>query len=125
MDASGLDLNTLVTIGIFVAGYIAAKWDRDRNAHTKSVQVDTELREKVHALAEKVSEQSGINKSVTRLETLMTTQAATLQAFQRDLHELRMWMMGAHASPLTLRRQARSPYDFPAAREFLEPDADA
>lgn len=125
MDAGGLDLNTLVTIGLFVAGYIVAKWDRDRSAHTKSIQVDTELRERVQALAEKVSEQSGVTRSVTRLETLMTTQTSTLQGFQRDLHELRMWMMGAHSSPLTLRHKARSPYDFPGAREFLEPDAEA
>lgn len=125
MDAAGLDLNTLVTIGLFVAGYVVAKWDRDRNAHTKSVQVDTELRERVQSLAEKLSEQSSVNRSVTRLETLMATQTTAMQGFQRDLHEMRMWVMGAANPPLTLRRQQRSPYDFPGAREFLEPDAEA
>lgn len=124
MDVGGLDLNTLVTIGLFVAGYIVAKWDRDRNAHTKSVQVDTELRERVQSLAEKLSEQSSVNRSVTRLETLMATQTTALQGFQRDLHEMRMWMMGASQPPLNLRRPVRSPYDFPGARDFLEPDAE-
>ncbi len=115
-DVEGLDPN-LVTIGIFLAGVFLARMDRGGDQHTKSVQVDTELRQRVRALEDKMSEQSGVTKSVTRLETLMATQTSTMQAFQRDLHDLRMWVMGFPPS-----RPQRSPFDFPGARQWVEED---
>jgi hypothetical protein len=111
VDASGLDLNTLVTIGVFIAGVVAARWERGGQQHTKSVQVDTELRERVKYLEEKVRERGDDGKSIARLEVLYQNMA-------RDLHELRSLMLGGRA-PYALRRPS-SPYDHDM-RDWIDP----
>ena len=100
----GLDPN-IVAIGLFVVGYYLASKDKGGDQRTKSVQVDTELRERVKTLEEKVREQGDNGKSIARLEVLYQNMA-------RDLHELRSYMLGGRAPPITLRHPTRSPYDF-------------
>ena len=100
----GLDPN-VVAIGLFIVGYFLASRDKGGDQRTKSVQVDTELRERVKTLEEKVREQGDNGKSIARLEVLYQNMA-------RDLHELRSYMLGGRAPPITLRHPTRSPYDF-------------
>lgn len=107
----GLDPN-VVAIGLFIVGYFLASRDRGGDQRTKSVQVDTELRERVKSLEEKVREQGDNGKSIARLEVLYQNMA-------RDLHELRSHMLGGR-SPLTLRHQMRSPFDHDM-RDWTDP----
>lgn len=110
-----LDASTLIAIALFVAGIVYARWERGGQQHTKAVQVDTQLQERVKHLEEKVREQGDHGKSITRLEVLFHGMA-------RDMHELRMWAMEQRMQqPLHLRQQVRSPYDFPGARAWVRP----
>jgi cob(I)alamin adenosyltransferase len=52
-----------------------------------------------------VHDQGDNGKSIARLEVLYQNMA-------RDLHELRSYMLGGRAPPITLRHPTRSPYDF-------------
>lgn len=110
--------NPLVLLAL---GWIAAKWQRDQGAHTKSVQVDTDLIARVRFLEEWQRDHNTIHGCV---QSLKATTEAMARNVDRLTKRLDAWMA---SHPLDLNapiRRSRSPYEFESAREWIDPDQD-
>lgn len=111
----GLDWDTIITVGLFVAGYVVAKWDRDRSAQTQSAVVDSELREKVRSLEAWQRDHHTIHACVTKLATKLANWGEKVEKLTDRFEDFERWMR---------QNQRRSPYDFPAARDWIREDQD-
>lgn len=112
----GLLSEPLVQMAIAGAiGFALAEWRRGRDAHTKAVQVDTNLLARLAAVETWQRDHNTIHGCVQRL-------AATSEAMAKNVDRLtRRIDMFMSYFPLP-QRQGAKPYEFPGARDWINAD---
>jgi hypothetical protein len=108
--------NPLVLLAL---GFVVAEWRAGRAGHVKAVQVDTNILARLENVEAWQRDHNTIHGCV---QSLRATTEAMAKNVDRLTRRLDQWMA---ANPMP-RRPARSPYDFPGARDWItedEPDA--
>jgi hypothetical protein len=102
--------NPLVLLAL---GFFLSEWRSSRGEHTKSVQVDTDLKARVGAVEQWQRDHNSIHGCVREL-------AATTKAMSNTVDRLTRRLDTCMATN-TPHRPAR-PFNFPGAREWIEDD---
>lgn len=101
MESEALTLTSLLNspIVLVALGWIAAKWREDRGAHTKAVQVDTDLLARLKFVEQWVSDHNTIHGCVQSLKATTDAIAANVDRIIRLID----------ADPYELTQRARPP----------------
>lgn len=116
MTLESLLSNPLILLAL---GFVLSEWRSGRAGQTKAVQVDTDLLARVKFLETWVGDHNSIHGCVQSLKATTEGMAKNLDRMMRQWDQLM-----ASASYQTPSARARSPFDFPGARDWTDPQAE-
>lgn len=105
--------NPLVLLAL---GWVASEWNRSRDGHTKSVQVDTDLKARLANVETWQRDHNTIHGCVRELAATTKAMANTVDRLTRRFDHF----MAQHQTALPVSR--RSPFDFQEARDWIDPE---
>lgn len=108
----------LIAIGLFALGFIAARWEKNANQHTKAVQVDADVLARLAHVENWQRDHNSIHGCVQRLTATSEGMAKNFDRLSRRI-DLFMSSFPAPRTPAN-----RSPFDFRAPRDWIEPGED-
>jgi len=103
---------------LLAIGFFISEWRSSRGEHTKSVQVDTDLKARLAAVEAWQRDHNSIHGCVREL-------AATVKAMAENMNRLTFRLDRFMAYMPQPPGRSRSPFEFAGARDFLDPEADA